>query len=429
MSDGDLFRAQALRPKQPTWIGGITVRSDKVWWVYSLIGIGGAAVFLLLIVFGSYTRRITVEGILTPSSGVAIVASTMPGVVSEVRYETSNSVRSGDILAAIASGAYSPTVGDTSLAVAEGLKQREMHAKSSHDARLAISKVKQRAARARIQSLEVELRNIAAEIDERRKQVELSRAVAERYQQISGEGYVSFVQLQQQENQVLEANNALRVTQRKEITLRRELMDVAVSIRELLEEERSIEAELGSLSASIEVERIRNLQASETELRAPFDGFVGNVYVKTGQSVSAGEPIFSIVGSGSPLHGEIYLASAVVASVKPGDTVIISYDAFPYQRFGHHKGLISSISDVAMVDRSISGGAPVYKAYFEIESQNVVSANAVKEPLRAGMTFTAYIQGERRKLYEWLLEPLHSGPNPNSRPTDERKEPLHSARS
>jgi multidrug resistance efflux pump len=52
-------------------------------------------------------------------------------------------------------------------------------------------------------------------------------------------------------------------------------------------------------------------------VRAPFDGTVARIHVKTGQSVTAGAPIVDVVGSGA-LKARINAPSRWLAWLRPG---------------------------------------------------------------------------------------------------------------
>jgi membrane fusion protein len=50
---------------------------------------------------------------------------------------------------------------------------------------------------------------------------------------------------------------------------------------------------------------------------------------------------------------------------------------------------------------------PYYRVLVALDEQSII-AYGKQEPLRPGMRLDADILGERRKLYEWVLEPLYS---------------------
>jgi len=52
---------------------------------------------------------------------------------------------------------------------------------------------------------------------------------------------------------------------------------------------------------------------------------------------------------------------------------------------------------------------PHYRVLVELDRQTV-TAYGRPEQLRPGMALSADVLGDRRKLYEWVLEPLYSLP-------------------
>ena len=53
------------------------------------------------------------------------------------------------------------------------------------------------------------------------------------------------------------------------------------------------------------------------------------------------------------------------------------------------------------------GSEPLYLISVALESQSI-TAYGVDQPLQAGMLLEADVLQERRRLYEWVLEPLLS---------------------
>ena len=87
--------------------------------------------------------------------------------------------------------------------------------------------------------------------------------------------------------------------------------------------------------------------------------------------------------------------------------MLLRYQAFPYQKFGHHAGRVVRVSRSAIVPADGQAQEPYYRVLVELDRQTV-TAYGKSEPLRPGMALEADILGERRKLYEWVLEPLYS---------------------
>lgn len=74
-----------------------------------------------------------------------------------------------------------------------------------------------------------------------------------------------------------------------------------------------------------------------------------------------------------------------------------------------HEGRVIRVSRSTVPTQSNQGQAaePVYRVLVSLNSQSVL-AYGVAEPLRPGMIVDADIMGEKRRIYEWILEPAYS---------------------
>jgi membrane fusion protein len=106
--------------------------------------------------------------------------------------------------------------------------------------------------------------------------------------------------------------------------------------------------------------------------------------------------------------------SAAVGFIHVGAPVLIRYQAYPYQKFGQYAATVTSIARTALstADLASSGGpasgdGTYYRVTVALRSQSV-TAYGKPQPLQAGMALQADILQERRRLYEWVLEPLYS---------------------
>ena len=131
--------------------------------------------------------------------------------------------------------------------------------------------------------------------------------------------------------------------------------------------------------------------------------------IEPGQAVQVGQPLMSLLPDGSQLQAQLLVPSAAVGFIEPGDRVLLRYQAYPYQKFGHHGGKVIRVSRSAITPTSENGQGtePYYRVLVALDRQSI-TAYGKSEPLRPGMRLDADILGERRKLYEWVLEPLYS---------------------
>jgi len=106
--------------------------------------------------------------------------------------------------------------------------------------------------------------------------------------------------------------------------------------------------------------------------------------------------------------------SRAVGFVEPGDAVRLRYPSFPYQKFGHHGGKVLRISRSALSSGELgtlvgkgNAGEPYYRIVVALD-RPTVRAFGREEALKPGMLLEADILGERRRLWEWAIEPLYA---------------------
>jgi membrane fusion protein len=101
--------------------------------------------------------------------------------------------------------------------------------------------------------------------------------------------------------------------------------------------------------------------------------------------------------------------------VRAGQQVLLRYRAYPYQKFGHYRGVIKSVSRSAiepaelpsMYAAGTSGSAaePLYRITVALARQDV-TAYGRPVPLQPGMQLDADVLLERRRLIEWVFDPI-----------------------
>jgi multidrug efflux pump subunit AcrA (membrane-fusion protein) len=150
-------------------------------------------------------------------------------------------------------------------------------------------------------------------------------------------------------------------------------------------------------------------------LRAPYDGVVSTVLLRSGQSVSAGQPLLSILPANATLQAQLLIPGRAIGRVEQGDRIVLRYEAFPYQKFGHYYGHVLDISRDVLSDSEVAalmgqqpaqGSESLYRVLVSLDSQQV-TAYGKSQPLRAGMLVDADIATESRSLLEWAFKPLY----------------------
>lgn len=409
-----LFRKEAMAATQRGWLGGISLAQKPHAWLLTAIGSLSALAVLLFLIFGSYTKRASVVGQLVPTLGLATVLSPATGVLDRLHLDEGDDVERGQPLAVVNIPRATASDEDTSQALEVSLERRRASLLSSGAANTDLLGAQESALRSQIGDAERELRQIASEIQTRVEQVNLAEETLGRLRQLEDERYVSLLQIKQQESSLLSWRAEMQALERQALATRRTQTQLVQALQEIPSQTRVKDADLQRELALLEQELVETQLRGAVSVRSPSDGMISSQLVKPGQSVQAGQPILSILPRGDALEAELLVPSRAIGFVETGDAVQLRYQAFPYQKFGHHRGTVAMVSRSAIIPgeygtgRQATGQAePMYRVVVRLETQSVM-AYGQEEPLRPGMLFEADILGEKRRLIEWILEPIYS---------------------
>ena len=100
--------------------------------------------------------------------------------------------------------------------------------------------------------------------------------------------------------------------------------------------------------------------------------------------------------------------------VRADQQVQLRYQAFPYQKFGHQGGRVLEVAKTPLPPGEMSGlalpstgGEPLYRITVALDEQ-AVQAYGRPQALSPGMQLEADVLLDRRRLIEWIFEPVLS---------------------
>lgn len=405
-----LFRSEVLEAKRNSWLGGISLTQPLSLWVLAMFAVAAAAAIACFLVFGEYTRRSRVAGQLVPDLGLSTVVAPSSGVVGRFYPEEGSRILRGQPLVRIDVPRATASGSDALVVIREGLQARRESLQALGASQAAQVDAQAAGYTQQLVAARRELAQIAGEIATRAEQVRIGRETVQRYQSVAEQRYVSQVQLNQQQQSVLELLNTQQNLERQATALGRNIAQIQQTLRELPAQRGAQRAVVQRDLAVLEQERVQQEANGELLVKAPVAGLVANRLIEPGQAVQAGQALLSLLPAGSRLQAQLLVPSRAVGFIAPGDRVLLRYQAYPYQKFGHQRGRVLRVSRSTVTPDARGGNAqaePYYRVLVAIDRQ-VIQAYGKPEPLRPGMLLEADILGEHRKLYEWVLEPLYS---------------------
>ena len=421
----DLFRIEALEHRRDTWLGRIQlVRPVSFSVLTGLVAITAIATGWFLF-HGEYTRKAHVLGVLVPDQGVLRLPSPQAGTVVERRVSEGDSVHSGDILFVI-SVDRSTASGDAQATVQGSIdaRARSLNEASRQSERLEAEQVA--ALSRQIADMRRELTQMDAEGELQQERLALAQKALAQLQSLQADNFVSGAHVQTKAEEILGLRAQAQALVRQRLAQQRE-----IGVFEAQRHERSLQAQ--SQRGGIERSLAELTQASAESgalqrivVRAPRSGVVTVVLAAPGDSVTPSAALASLLPEGAKMQAQLFAPSSAVGFLRPEQTVQLRYQAFPYQKFGHHPGQVLQVSRAPLqaaelaslplsagaVTRANEEGAastaePLYRITVALDEQTV-QAYGVAQPLVAGMQLEADVLLDRRRLIEWIFEPLLS---------------------
>jgi len=401
-----------LEAKRTDWIGTVYLVPPRSGWAFLAVALCSVAAVFSLVALGSYTRHQEIPGKLVPRDGVLIVASDVSGVLLKMLVHEGDSVARGQPLFELSTDQSSPIIGDTHFAEGQELELKRSHLRSEIAQLTRVAARDLRDMRDRMALLLEQQKILVEQIAIQQERVTDNEERYKTWSEAARTGAVSKLQLSQQKENTqqqliqLKALGADNVRLNQQIGQLRSQIDEHSDLSSGRTSER--ERELADVSQSYE----ENAARASISVNAPADGIVANVFRYVGQHAITNQPVLTLLPRSSPLVAELWVPSRAVGEIREGAPVIMRYDAFPYQHFGLHVGLVRNVSlnAVLPVDLKEMQGTEVNEPKYRVEvllDTQVLSGRGERAILRPGMTLEASVFLERRRLIEWLAAPLY----------------------
>jgi HlyD family type I secretion membrane fusion protein len=282
------------------------------------------------------------------------------------------------------------------------------------------------------QQREAEKRATDADIQRLQQTVPLLEERARVKGQLSEDGYVSRTEYLQVQQDYIDRKQELESAGHKLAEANAAIANVSEKLNQADEQFRAealgqlAEAEQKAASTAQEL-----VKASDRErhyrLTAPVSGTVQQLAVhSTGAVVSQAQPLLMIVPENEGIAVEAALLNKDAGFVLPGQAVEVKVEAFPFTRFGTVPGEVLTVSGDAVqgpdsdpTQRRPSGNnsnnsstgqtaenqGGVYSVRVKLLSDHI-RAEGKDEALTPGMAVTAEIKTGRRRVIQYLLDPV-----------------------
>ena len=411
---GSLFRPEALEHRDRDWLGSIQLTRPVSLSLLTWFAVLVAAAVATYLVLGEYTRKARVSGYLVPDRGVIRLVAPQPATVVESHAADGRSVRRGDVLFVLDIG-QATLSGDTQAAVQSSLALRERSLHGAARQRTQLEQSQLDALDRQIDAMRREFDSMAAETDLQRQRLALAQQAQAQFESLRNQNFVSAAQVRAKAEEVLNVRAQVQGLERQRAAHQREIASLQAQRRDLPLRAQAAQGEIDRDLAALAQQAAESEARQRVVVRAPEDGVLSGVLAEPGQAVTPAVALASLLPAGARLQAQLFAPSSAVGFVRADQTVELRYQAFPYQKFGHQSGEVvqvsrsplqaSELAGLSLPAAASAGGEPLYRITVRLDRQSV-AAYGQAQPLAPGMQLEADVLLDRRRLIEWLFEPV-----------------------
>ncbi|WLF85039.1 HlyD family secretion protein [Moraxella sp. ZY210820] len=413
----NLFRKEVFDAQKVNWTGSIILTRPVSFTFLTCCALAVGLVLVAFAIWGEYTKRSTVKGQLIPQSGLVQVYALQQGIISEKYVFEGKTVQAGEALYKISLTRHTEN-GDIAQALQQQIKLKEQTLRQEIARNQQVHQQEKQSTENQIQRLKNDILQLDGQINAQHQRIDLAENNVKRYSSAYQENIVSQEELEYRKAEVFSQNEKLTTLKREKQNLEKQLKEQEINLQRLNAQYQVQQAQFQRALVNNQQELIENQAQQSIIIKANTSGTVSTVNADIGQVVDNNKPLLSILPQDNILIAQLYVPSRAIGFIKTGDNVLLRYQAYPYQKFGHAQAEIISVAKTALAGQNLPtigtvslteqmNNEPLYIVRAKLEKQHI-QAYGEHMPLQVGMMLEGDILHETRKLYEWVLEPLYS---------------------
>ena len=406
----NLFRQQSIDHQKAKLYGDVILRQPPSVLIVIIVIFIIISSLITLLIRGNYARRESVVGYIVPDKGLVKVYAPLVGILATSYIREGQKVVKGDLLFSISTTRSNVEGSDRDALLLKEIAQLKIQHLQKISQEKLILKANLDSITQLISGLNIEREQLEKSIVLKNQQLLNTAKNLVKLARLYNHGHISEKSLIDSEQNHLNTEVLLQALIGDKVKLINKVAEYQQQQQLMPLEWQSRLSDLNKALSDLEQKTVEISGRRNYSIKAPISGRLTALQVFEGQAVKTISPLMAILPEGATLDIDLFVPTRAAGFIAKGQEVLLRYDAFPYQHYGLHKGIVKSVTQTILspseLPLPIVLNEPVYRVRVRVDHQ-VVRAYGKEFPLQAGMLLNADIILDNRTLAQWLFEPLY----------------------
>lgn len=366
------------------------------WTIVALIAFAGLWMF-----FGKVDVVVSARAMVIPDGEVKVIQPLDAGVIRKIAVKEGDFVKQGDVLLEIDPSTTEPALASKE----ENLNKFEIEIERLN-AQAALAPLSPNPSKYSLDLIREQKNIYTASVESYRDKVRSASAEKANYQSLLTSSREKAARLKKvldiiAKDEYIEEINKINSYQAEIAKLNSEISYTKETFRsETLKELADKQKQATELRAEVDQIKFRNTKQT---ILSPCDGHVDKIVMQTiGGVVQPAQQLMMVTPVDVPLLVKATVLNKDIGFVKPGMDAKIKVDTFNFQKYGILNGKVTTVASSSINDEKLG---PVYEVFIQpLQTKLVVEGKEAN--ISAGMSGTAEIKTEKRRIIEFFIYPL-----------------------
>jgi len=250
-----------------------------------------ATMMILYFIFGTYTQRETVNGYVTPASGMFRIYVPQPGIVLSRFVQLGERVHKGDRLLLISADLSVSSLGRTQAGVIDQVQHRKVLLGAEQQRTHQMQLAQKEALELSIQGIKQQASDLDQVIEDDRQRLDTSELLYNRYAEVRNKNYMSEEEFLRKKEELLQQREQFARLKMNRADLDRQLHAQQLKLRDWPLEDQAALSEIDRQISELDQQLQEDEGKRTLTISAPEDGVVAVLGGEVGQLVQPTRPV------------------------------------------------------------------------------------------------------------------------------------------